>query len=269
MLTSRKILVMTLIAVVAGAIWGTVGTRPRTVKAQNTRVPFTAQFEERFYDGAGSLVHVRPQTVAVQNDGSNVKVDGGFWLGALAEKRPKILEHRIIIDQQARTLISVYPDLKMKITAPLRVGELQSQRVDSFATCNRTGWELEASLNTTISGQPAIFMKRERLKGGDSWITREWVSPELGCIALKKEVLMTVNGAEQKSEVVLKSLRIGEPDPALFNVPRDFAETLPSKVLEGIEAFNGRQCSQCLKNTGSRADARYKEHWDTRQAEGK
>lgn len=72
----------------------------------------------------------------------------------------------------------------------------------------------------------------------------KWISPELGCWALKE--VATHNGQILTTKFA-KSVVSGEPDPSLFDIPSGYTEMAPTDQINEYhrEMQDGRECRTC------------------------
>jgi len=89
-----------------------------------------------------------------------------------------------------------------------------------------------------------------------------WYAPDLDCIPLKQTFEWTyADGRKGKSEKVVTSVVLGEPNTALFVVPPEYRELPPSALgLEQIRSTSTRAIPDKVMESLRRRDQRYYEN---------
>lgn len=98
----------------------------------------------------------------------------------------------------------------------------------------------------------------------------QWLAPDLNCLALRfLQIASSADGRESRRfERVALSVRVGEPDPALFTVPGAYREVPPSQQMQEVhELRTGRPFAESpdrakLEPGMARADRHY---WESRK----
>jgi hypothetical protein len=98
----------------------------------------------------------------------------------------------------------------------------------------------------------------------------QWLAPDLNCLALR--LLHVANSAEgreiQRFERVAQSVKLGDPDPALFRIPDTYREVPPSQQMKEVhERRIGRPFAESpdrakLEPGMTRADRNY---WESQK----
>ena len=99
-----------------------------------------------------------------------------------------------------------------------------------------------------------VVSDTERVRG------THWMAPELGCLAVKREMkyLGTGGAVEQVMEETALELRLGEPEKGLFDRPEGYEEVEPSEADLRMAKALGRACPECEKARGGNKDQLYR-----------
>ena len=247
MLSSRKsVLIVSgvgavLVVVVIKALFGQ-GLQP---------VPITVHAVQRHYDGSGKQVGSETMTKAVRNDASNV------WVRETMDGRNVGI--RAIIEVPKRTRTVVDPITESTTTYHLTPTDVKQTDCAKWYPGLSSGSALLG--REQILGREVLHVKvdtRTRNNGQDGIYRESWIAPALGCIALK-EVTSMYDQAKVKAYQVteVESIKEGEPDAKLFNIPGNYTERPPSAVFQENARRTGRVCPSCERNTGARLDSIY------------
>jgi len=106
-----------------------------------------------------------------------------------------------------------------------------------------------------------VVADTERVRG------THWMAPELGCLAVKREMkYLGAGGAvEQVMEETALELRLGEPEKGLFERPEGYEEVEPSEADLRMAKALGRACPECEKARGGNKDQLYRSLQRARQ----
>jgi hypothetical protein len=202
--------------------------------------PYTVVRTENGYDGAGALRYTIQYLEAQRSDGSTM------WKAIT----PIVQQRRIQIANGDKILMN--ESLRRKSTYPNFFAATSMDSRDPETSClmrgqkNNPGWAVDGT--DTIGGYRAVRIVSQA--GKRKLIT--WYAPDVGCamvqLRLEHETGLTVQN--------LTSLVIGEPDPALFQVPSSFGEGPPSKLHEPI-CSPGGSCKSAPEQTLQRLDSNY------------
>ena len=94
---------------------------------------------------------------------------------------------------------------------------------------------------------------------GQSIMVEEWLAPGLDCLPLRvSATLQDSNGSVIGRDVEdVSSVRLGEPDGSLFEVPSQLTERSPSQVMAAEKAARGEACEGCQSAGVTAADRNY------------
>jgi hypothetical protein len=215
-----------LIAVLAAAatpiLWRTVRISYKLYAASNPQ-PFTVRQHDEITGPHGTGVIVELRAIAVRSDGSRVDLT--------LEPRKGWRSRRIAFASGVEQ--TVYDEVKAVSTFQLSAAEHRNHmksQLDPGANCL-------APINGVQPPRPSVLQATEIRAGiqvvrilNGSGIT-QWRAPALGCVML--EHFVDWDPAKPGTQTTLlkaDSVTLGEPDPALFNVPSDYSEMLPSKA---------------------------------------
>jgi hypothetical protein len=192
------------------------------VYATTHPVAFTAEMLTTSTDSNNTkLQHARSQ-FAQRSNGSSVFTQKSAGLDEPAGIRR-------ILDVNSKKVISVDPNTKSISSFHYSDKELDLARNPSASCEHRT------NLARVNEPQEIIFgVQVERYSGkltGTSHQVSRWLAPELNCFVLKQEVAYSDTRYQYVQRQVTTSLWMGEPDPALFEVPSDYVERSPAEVL--------------------------------------
>jgi hypothetical protein len=217
--------------------------KPRDIQA------LTYDYVEKQFDQEGKVTREMRSTKALRSDGSSVEVSTNM-LTRQPDDTPR--EIRMILDLSKPARLTVYPMLKAVTTFPLDQPQAdgerrQQQSCDGGATAiksTRMGYEVVSQRPTRdIPNLPSHFPDVE-----------VWVAPALGCTRLEETMrrdrkVVTLRQAE--------NIKLGDPDPSLFEVPADYEELSPMQLGQRFKELfpdqyaNERSCEneRCQQDT--------------------
>jgi len=147
------------------------------------------------------------------------------------------------------------PILRAKSTTPVSETQVENYLL-SLANSTCAG-----ESDGMIAGVPVLKKHVEDFDPaeGKTITITTWRAPSLGCRILR-QILVASGGvdADSRHELDTLSIRLGEPDSSLMEYPADYAERPPSSHQEELARLEGKTISERLKDTGNRADARYR-----------
>lgn len=132
------------------------------------------------------------------------------------------------------------------------------------ASANQPGLILSDSDPTSLLGYRVVrFSSVNSQKDGNQLVREDWKAPELNCASLR-----TVSGrvdaqghARILQTIEATTVKMGEPDPKLFEVPANYTERAPSEALAELARRLGVPAP--ASNRGLEiADKKY---WDSRK----
>jgi hypothetical protein len=149
---------------------------------------------------------------------------------------------RIIKNLQSQQTINVVPFLKAKTT--YSISPKEAAKIAPVTSCSGSpagvmlGHDVVKAMETRPGPQGSGVDRIEFIK---------WSAPDLDCVPLRMETTVFRNG--QPSEHVAQtyiSVVEGEPDKELFDVPADYQEEAPTKVMaEAEEMFPANASLHC------------------------
>ena len=218
-------------------------------------VPFVLQREVYYYrDNPGGELRMR-ETVARRSDGARVEISSDPpAVKALAGRTIKFL------DGSSVDLIDL---LKSKTTWPASEAQasvLRARTLNPPRNCVFAG-ETLASEGATLLGQKVAVVKLGPPHGPR--ITA-WRAPNLGCTDLqyRSEDARPDGSYKLVTEDRAVSLRLVEPDPALFDEGRDYAELRPSELGSRVDAWFGvTSVGEDVQKPRDQADRLYDQSW--------
>lgn len=227
--------------------------RIERVYASANRVALTATTHTSIFNREGVEVNSMTTTLAIRSDGSLVKLKRET--DRRGREVPLSVETREIHDVQNRSHVEIHPSVQSKIT--MRMDDQTAARLGG----RPAGCADAAAADSKLLGFPVV--KKTRTTSGaprqQSMTVEEWVAPGLDCLPLKTSaVLKGANGAviSRNTEEVV-SVRLGEPEASLFEVPGGLIERAPSEVMAADYAQRGGQCSTCVSAAVAAADENY------------
>jgi hypothetical protein len=203
---------------------------------------YTSILRETLYDSQG---HAQPSiatyTWAVRADGSRIG-RSEILDGPMTKQRN--------ISFASGEVVSINELAHMKSTTTYRDVNPDSWIRDPRSNClnSMNGQRMmdgeELSGNESVNGYQAV---RIAVKTPAKDTLTSWFAPNYGCAIVKFEANWE-GGARTEQDLV--TLLSGEPSPALFSVPADYAEVAPSKMLP----------SSISSDTAQRLDQKYYAH---------
>ncbi len=199
-------------------VFGRYGVRSQVL---NT-IPFTAStLETRFRAPGEEHMHAEG-TYAVRGNGSNVALKT-----VTTPKGPKL--RKTIVDPTAERMVAVFESTESLITrkagVPRRLHYPKGCSDDRSAERSvMLGYEV-----VKVTEEVTVPEIGEQARG----LRIEWLAAALDCYQLKIEQYFT-DGSGPMSLKYLKevtSVKMGEPDAALFEIPDAYRERTPSDVL--------------------------------------
>ncbi len=246
-----------LISAVAGDVFraGTV----RLIAQSEVRVtPFVLERAIYFCSAnpAGKLAN--KETIARRSDGTTVRI---ISVGPLA--RDVHLRELHYLDGST---VGLADFLKSKTSWPAseqQAAWLSSQMLHSAQNCVTVGETLVAERAAVLDHEVAVV--KRILKLGPTLTV--WRAPDLGCAELQYRIEDPQPDGSYKlvTEDRAVSLKLVEPDPALFDEGRDYAELRPSVQDSRIDAWFGvTSVGENILGPRAQADRDYDQRWARR-----
>jgi len=175
--------------------------------------PFTLTEVSRQFDDSGKLVSESRFLFAVNRGGSIVSVD----LDPVVERTRQILDvanaRNVLIDPKSRSA-AITPRRVAPVFARGNCDQRSSPFEGETVTVDRSAG--------TIHGVP---VERVSVESPDGDGFEMYLAPSLGCHSLKS---VSRRKGLLLETMVVEDLRIGDPDPALFEVPSGYRLTIAS-----------------------------------------
>jgi hypothetical protein len=192
------------------------GLRAQQQQTSAHFAPFTATILESRYRADGTKRYEETITYAVRGDGSSVRAVRREVVKGAAFEIKEIInaarKARIIVDQATESTTS-YKLSGQELVPP---------------SC-----PIPANAETdTVLGYRVFKVTQKRTAPPDLSGTREtWIAPDLDCFAMKavSTRIHAAGTAAPRNTRLVTDVRPGEPAPALFNVPAEYAERSPEQ----------------------------------------
>lgn len=210
-------------------------------------VAFTERKTILRYDGVTENHRTESVTYAMRNDGSRVEVtesvDG------------KARNLRIVVDLIAGKRVTVDPITRSTITYKLSPEEEADLRSEVTPACGTAS----GAVKDWVTGY-TVLTKADNWTAGDRDIQDQFlVAPNLNCAPLARTTIV-----RQKGVIIGRNIEradqvsVGEPDPALFQIPSDFKERTPSEYFAERARLSGKPCPTCMAASARELDRAYK-----------
>lgn len=193
--------------------------------------------------------------MAFRRDGSNVTIT---LPGDLDRSGVGFFGDRSVTLRQERLSIYVLDRLKVKTTSVIPGSPKALPLIDA---------------NCKDNASQAVFIGKQSYNGYDTYAYRgtkttaegeqitdtRWRAPVLNCMELHGELeLKTASGEVTVYRNSVTEVHLGEPDPALFAVPTDYREVLPSEMeKERMAVLGFRNPPDTLMRQLKRKDDEY------------
>jgi hypothetical protein len=242
-----QIFLATVVAIGAGFL---VSRNVPRVYASTSPVAFTAEYVVTTHNATNVELQNALTLYAQKADGSFVMLQKTVGPGI-----PNGL--RRILNMQTKRMVTVDPETMSLSTYVYADPDLEFYRHPS-ATC-----EQHKNFTRDPGPQPKVFgFEVIRFSGtlpASENMAERWLAPDLNCFALREE--MTMMPDRSKHRRVTKSVNLGEPDPALFEIPvTGYTERSPSEVLTLARKKQGVPPSAKSAHTNGTLDKVYTNH---------
>ncbi|MGD1082777.1 MAG: hypothetical protein ABR881_31060 [Candidatus Sulfotelmatobacter sp.] len=183
---------------------------------------FTATVKETKFRPDGGGRREETYTVAFRGDGSSV-VDHHHTL-----PNGQTVEVKMVEDMNSGRKVAVDYATESTSTYPL-----PSDYAATVARRASACTSVKDSGGSTILGYEVVLVHEGRtFANGAANVHERWEAPALNCFALR-----TIDSPPERSgvakvphnETEIVKVALGEPDPALFSIPKDFVERSPSE----------------------------------------
>lgn len=210
-----------------------LGVRASQQQQQTEVVPFTATVNESRFGSSGIKGYEEVVTFAFRSDGSNVRaVRRNANNGAtfeIKEVNDTVTKTRLIVDQATESKTSYGLSIE-------DVSQMRSPKCDI---------PLNSDSITILGFLSYKIVEEKEYPGGFVSSRERWVAPALNCFPLRERISKPhAKGATAPWNVrEATAVKLGEPDPGLFQVPSNYAERSPSvRNQEFINRFVGSGC---------------------------
>ena len=183
--------------------------------------PYTLTEVSRLFDAGGNPASESRFLVAVNREGSLVTVDLDPSAGGVRQILDFVRGQTIVVNPASRS-VSRFSYRPQRSSGPCEKRFFSFSRHDGRVTVENPAG--------TIEGVPVQRVSVDWLNGRGMDVL---MAPSLGCQMLR--VLTRENGRVQEIRVA-RELRLGDPDPALFQIPADYRE-----IVEDRGAVPGRR----------------------------
>lgn len=190
--------------------------------------PLTATYTiTRFSAGDALPINTETRGFAVAGNGSSVELfyrpDPAFPV--------KFVAIRVVTDISAKQRIHIVPFGQSKSTYPL-TDEQANREVRQPAT-ECSGQSAGTLLGYEVLRVSEVTVGTDKLgESFDKIETIQWRAPALNCLSLRTETTFYKGGNVRQREIQsYVTLREGEPDSSLFEIPKDYTERLPSETM--------------------------------------
>ena len=213
-----QIFVATIVAICAGVF---ISRNTPRVYASTGPVAFTAEYVVTTHNVSNVELQNATTVFAQRSDGSSVilqkTVGQGFPNGL-----------RRVLNTKIGQMVTVDPATSSLTTYTYTDRDLEFYRRPP------SGCEQQTRFAPDPAAQEKVFgFEVKRFSGtipGSEHTSERWMAPDLNCFVLREET--TILPERSKFSRVTKSVNLGEPDPALFEIPvSGYTERSPSEVL--------------------------------------
>lgn len=194
---------------------------------------YTLIVEERMSNGLGVTGLVRTRFHALRSDGA--RASGPFGMDDGSQIREVILPAQaksILVSDLTRTKCTF--SARRLLSPGWTHGSKESRAPYNLgSTCENAAGEKASRIGSeTILGFPAyLYDSRQTFVNGDTEELVRWLSPALGCRALRETGRKYDPGRNLIGHFERRVIQIvlGEPEDALFHVPEEYREVSPSE----------------------------------------
>lgn len=229
-------------------------TSSRIAYAQTHFTPYTLQVENRLFDATNNGVLLQRKTIGRRSDGAYASLETvGGKLGMRAGdqvRKVTLPTGEYFMAHDALRAVTSYRSNDYRArqlnARPLRVRAVGC-----------VGSKEQNIGNQNIMGQETVGVAKKTTLPGLR--LTEWRALGLGCESLRTVIEQQQPDGSWKvhNEIDAVSLVLGEPDPALFNLPSDYAEMKPSDIEQKeVERINEKMTPEMQKSALTR-DAEY------------
>ena len=222
------------------------------VRAQSAK-SYTIFRSTKIYSSVGNRTQETRQLEASREDGSYVLQffdDQGYW-STITLPREKLI-------------VQVDPKYHNKVTWPLHpeMIERREKRFDPADRCAQAIGTTAKFLGTaTIADIPvAIYGVRYDARFG-RYLDTQSLAPSLNCARLRREEAQLDGSGKPVKTITEEAVLVkkGEPAAALFEIPSDAKEVLPSKMrMDRYMGSNNQEMRQQILIDTAEMDKRYK-----------
>jgi hypothetical protein len=261
----KRLIAVCLVGTASGfGIWLTIRTGRTTAATKQVPAqtfPFTATRSDiTLIPGQATPVRSQMRTIAVRSDGSNVEL---FHRNDPTGSGKTVYIKRVL-DVQGKQSVVVDPISESIMTFPLVDMAVRVQSINGASQCrgNPAGQILNYDVavdEEPYAGTPQLGAADEELR------VRSWRSPRLDCYPLRREMTLSRAGSEvQRTIETVVAVTEGDPDGALFEIPKTYVERPPSQAMaESARRYRNSpewRCPNCAQSQANK-DKAYFHHW--------
>ena len=206
-----------------------------SVQASTSIKPLTGMYSIVDFATDNSVMNTELRGYALRSNGANVV---SFYRPSPTEGT-KLVAINVVADPIARKATRVVPFIATKVTYPLTQAQIDQTKTQAGATC--TGEKSEILGYAVVKSQD-VQISSESVHLGPAFDRIEvdrWLAPSLNCLAIRTETrFMKDKKVVQGRVATYVTLKEGEPEASLFEVPANYVERTPSEtVAEAARRF--------------------------------
>jgi hypothetical protein len=171
-------------------------------------IAFTAEYVVTTHNAANVELQNAITVYAQRGDGSNVLLQKTAGPGI-----PSGL--RTVLDIPGKRMVTVDPATKSLTTFVRTDSDLEPYRRPSATCREHKNFALDPTPQAKIFG--FAVMRFSGTVPASRHTAERWLAPELNCFALREEVTLMPEQFKHRRTTI--SIRLGEPDPAPFEIP--------------------------------------------------
>jgi len=181
---------------------------------------FSFDSETVTYDATGGQTSSRAEQFSVRKDGSTARIQYLDNPGV----RPSGRYIKVINLEAGVKFIAV------DIARAYSASALMPGAADNVARARQLRCGPENAVRSVFEGYEVVWTQKKMTVGGTETVDHEfWKAPALGCQTLHA---VTRKDGRVIQETFARNIRIGEPDPSIFEVPTGYTEMSPLQVWE-------------------------------------
>jgi hypothetical protein len=224
---------------------------------------FTVEFTDISVEETGRIFMSREKTAAMRKDGSKAERVVSWRTDGSGMNKIKEYENLTIWDRQRDRIFFLYPMVESKSTMALNEPTIRNPRPTPPACVDQEAPLNESTVSADeIAGFPVVRLEANfEHNAGPRNVVTQWRAPGLDCMPLRTiSTLVDVDGkVKSRKTVEAISVRLGEPDPTMFEVDSSYTERIPSEIYRMESERQGKEvCAECgTEQFLDNADQRY------------